>query len=637
MKPKTLIGVLALLTIIGNWGCQKGDFKEVGQYTIEQFQATKSIFGSSFSPDESEILFTSNASGVFNAYTISIEGGEPTQVTNSTDNAIYAISFFPQDKRILYRSDQEGNEISHLLVRNEDGSVTDLISDPKARAEFYGWSHDEKSFYFGTNSRNPKYMDFYQMDIATFTPKLIYRNDAGYDLGAVSNDQRFMAFGKTITRANSDMYLYDIHNKTLKHLSAHQGEVNYVPVAFSVDSRSLYFLTDEDSEFTYLKRYDIETGQTEKVEATDWDILYASFSHNGKYRVVGINNDGRTEIKVYDTGTGAQVELPVIPNVNFSSVNISKSERLMTVYLNGSRSPNNLYVYDFESRHFKKLTETMTPEIDPSDLVEARVVRYPSFDARPIPAILYKPHQIKPGEKAPAVIWVHGGPGGQSRIGYNARFQYLANHGYVVLAVNNRGSSGYGKTFFKLDDLKHGEDDLDDCVEAKKFLVSTGYVDANKIAIAGGSYGGYMVVAALAFRPQEFAAGVDLFGVTNWVRTLKSVPPWWEAFKNALYQELGNPETDEDYLRRISPLFHADKITKPLIVLQGANDPRVLKTESDEIVAAVKKNGVPVEYVVFPDEGHGFRKKKNQIKGWKAILNFLDEHVKGQTGQRPQS
>jgi dipeptidyl aminopeptidase/acylaminoacyl peptidase len=624
LSPAVLLVALAL------FACQKSDYRPVTPYSIEQFMNTTAIGGSSISSDEKSILFSSDKTGIYNAYMIPVTGGEAKQVTDSKDNSIFVISFFPNDNRFLYRSDKGGNEIYHIYLRNEDGSVQDLTPEENARALFYEWSHDEKSFFFGSNKRNPKFMDIYEMDIETFAPTMAYQNDAGYNLGAISNDKRYFAFSKTITEHNSDMYLYDRQTQELKHLTPHEDEVNYSPEDFSVDSQSLFYMTDEGSEFQYLKRYDVASGTSEKVEATNWDMMYAYFSRNGKYRVIGINNDAKTEIKILDTESGQPVDLPKLPDGEITSVNISKSEKLMTFYVNGSKSPNNLYVYDFEMKGYTKLTDTMNPEIDPADLVEAKVVRYQSFDGVEIPSIYYKPHHITPGEKAPALVWVHGGPGGQSRTGYSPLIQYLVNHGYVVIAVNNRGSSGYGKTFYKMDDRKHGQEDLADCVEAKKFLTATGYVDPGKIGIIGGSYGGYMVLAALAFRPEEFRVGVDIFGVSNWLRTLKSIPSWWEAFREALYKELGNPETDEEYLRRISPLFHAGQITKPLIVLQGANDPRVLKVESDEIVEAVRGKGIPVEYVVFDDEGHGFVKKENQIKGYQAILEFLDRHLKSE-------
>ena len=626
---KHLLTALLVFGALVLFGCQKSDYRKVKQYTIEQFMNTTSSFGSSFSHDEKTILFTSDNSGIYNAYMISVEGGEAKQVTQSDSTSIFATSFFPNDDRILFRSDQEGNEIYHIYLREDDGSVRDLTPVENARAIFYGWSYDEKSFFLGWNKRDAKFMDIYEMDIESFKPKMIYQNDAGYYLGDISNNKRYMAFKKPITGHNSDMYLYDMETKELKYLTPHEGDIKYFPVSFSIDSKILYYLTDEDNEFTYLRKYDIDSELSETIEKAEWDIMYAYFSRNGKYRVVSINNDAKTEIKIYDTKSGEQIKLPKLPDANITSVDISKSENLMIFYVNGSRSPNNLYVYDLKTKKHQKLTESMNPEIDAKDLVDAKVVRYRSFDDLEIPAILYKPHHIKPGEKVPALVWVHGGPGGQARIGYRATIQYLVNHSYVVIDVNNRGSSGYGKTFFRLDDLKHGEDDLADCVEAKKFLASTGYVDTSKIGIIGGSYGGYMVLAALTFQPDEFAVGVDLFGISNWVRTLKSIPPWWEAFKKALYKEMGNPETDEEYLRSISPLFHADNIRKPLMVLQGSNDPRVLKVESDEIVEAVKQNGVPVEYVLFEDEGHGFRKKENRIKGYKAILDFLDQHLEG--------
>jgi dipeptidyl aminopeptidase/acylaminoacyl peptidase len=617
-----LVLLLAGLTALG---CAE---KGVKRYTIEQFKNTLIVSGGSFSHDETKLLVTTDKTGTRNAWTIPVSGGDMKQVTFSDDNSVFALSFFPEDDRFLCLADREGNEIYHIFMYEMDGTVVDLTPEEKARAVFYGWTHDMKSFLFGSNKRDERFMDVYIMDIETLTGKMIYLNDAGYDFGWISNDSNYMAFSKRHTTHNSDIYLYNRSTGETRHISEHEGDVRFRPMDFSADSRSLYYLTDRDSDFMYLCRYDIEKGGCEVVEKTDWDISYVFFSHNGRYRVTAINNDARTEIRVLDMISNEQVELPVLPEGVVTSVGISRSERLMRFYVNGSRSPSNLYIYDFEKGTYEKITETLNPEIDPADLVDAEIVRYESFDGLEIPAIYYRPHGAREEGGIPAVVWVHGGPGGQARIGYSSFVQYLVNHGYAVLAVNNRGSTGYGKEFTRLDDRRHGEDDLKDCIEGKNWLAGTGYIDPSKIAIAGGSYGGYMVLAALAFAPEEFAAGVDLFGISNWVRTLESIPAWWESYKNALYKELGNPETDSEYLRKISPLFHAENIKRPLMVLQGANDPRVLKVESDEIVDAARQNGVVVEYLVFEDEGHGFLKKANQIRGYKAILDFLDENLK---------
>ena len=626
MKFKIIVcSAVSLFAIFVNIG--SGDCREFKKYTIEQFMKTISIGGSSFSFDEKSILFSSNQTGIFNAFVLPVKGGEPSQVTFSKDDSIFALSFLPHDKRILYSSDRGGNEIGHIYLRDEKGNVKDLTPNEKAKSVFYGISYDESRIYYGSNKRDPKFMDVYEMDIQTFTPHMIFKNEGAYSLGSISRDNRYLAFSETITRDNSNMYLFDRKTGEFKKLTPHDGDINYSPETFSIDSKSLYYTTDEGNEFAYLKRYDLQSGNSETILKPDWDVEFARFSHSGKYMVVGINNDAKTEIRIYDTSTNQLVHLPEPPQGKISSVKISKSEKLMSFYVNGARSPNNLYVYDFDTKRYSRLTNTLNPEIDPEDLVEAQRVHYKSFDDLDIPAILYKPHQVAPSNKAPAMVWVHGGPGGQSTIHYDPLFQYLVNHGYVLIAVNNRGSSGYGKTFYRSDNHKHGQDDLADCVEAKKFLRSTGYVNENRIGIIGGSYGGYMVLAALTFRPEAFTLGVDMFGVSNWLRTMKSFPSWWDPYKESMYKEIGNPDTEEPYLRSISPLFHADNIVKPLMVLQGKNDPRVLKAESDEIVEAARKRNVPVEYIVFEDEGHGFVKKENQIKGYKAILDFLRKYL----------
>ena len=606
--------------------------RTVPQYTIEDFLGTTVFQGASFSADGASILVSSDKSGVFNACAVPVAGGDPAPLTQSTTDAIVVQSYFPSDDRFLYLSDQGGNELSHLFVRERDGSTTDLTPGDKLKAGFQGFAHDDQSFFVSTNERDARYFDLYQVAIDGYQRTLLFKNDAGYDLGPVSPDARYIALGKTRTETDIDIYLHDRQGGADRLLTAHKGEVFNTPQTFSPDGRWLYYLSDEAAEFHYLMRMELASGKREVVEKPDWDVEGAEFSKTGKYLAIAINNDGRTELRLYEAASMRPVPLPELPQAAISSVTFSPDETRAAFYINGSRQPGDLYLLDFASGRARPLTRSLNPRLDPEALVEGRVARFHSYDNVEVPGVLYKPHAASLDARAPALVFVHGGPGGQSRPTYSGLIQYLANHGYVVFAINNRGSSGYGRTFFKMDDRKHGDADLGDCVASKKFLKAEGYVDPARIGILGGSYGGYMVLAALAFRPDEFAVGVDLFGVANWVRTLQSIPPWWESIRKALYEELGDPATDDAYLRRISPLFHADQIRKPLMVLQGANDPRVLKVESDEIVAAVQKSGVPVEYLVFDDEGHGFRKKENQNRGNKAILAFLDRYLKKGAG-----
>ncbi len=616
--------------------CQQADTKSDStdsvatapkQYSIDQFLTNNNIYARSFTHDEKEILVGSNETGIYNAYLLNLESGERKPLTESKDESVWVSSLFPNDNRMLYTSDNGGDEIDHIFIRNEDGSTKDLTPDEGAKAGFYGWSDDLKSFFYGFNKRDKRYMDVYEMDIENFESKLIYENTEGYDFNGISNDKKYMVVSKVINTNDVDLFL--LNTKTNEKTKINENLSGNSAADFSVDSKSLYYLSNDGSEFRYLMRYDIESGNREKVMEDEWDISYAYFSKNGKYRVVGINQDAKTVVKILDNSTGQNVTFPDIPNGDVSSVRISRSENKMIFSAGSSKSTNNLYLYDFETKKHKQLTKTLNPEINPDDLVEAEIVRYKSFDDLQIPAIYYKPKGATKDNQVPALVWVHGGPGGQSRANYSSFIQYLVNHGYAVLAVNNRGSSGYGKTFFKMDDQNHGEKDLQDCIEGKRWLAQQPYIDGEKIGIIGGSYGGFMTMRAMTHTPEEFEVGVNLFGVTNWLRTLKSIPPWWESFKEALYLEMGDPNTaDSTRLYDISPVFHGDKVKNPVMVLQGATDPRVLQVESDEMVDAIKKNNVPVEYVLFEDEGHGFVKKENQIEGYSKVLQFLDKYLK---------
>ncbi|WP_233356188.1 S9 family peptidase [Henriciella aquimarina] len=611
--------------------------------TVEQYPAalfhetTGYSLGSSagyvFSADDEAILASTDGTGIFNAVTLD-EAGTVTPLTHSDDHAVYAQSFFPADDRVLVTSDSGGDEIYHVYVRETDGTLTDLTPGEEVRASFIGWRDDGEVFYVATNERDPQTNDLYAYSTADYSREMVFEND-GKEIADVSPDGRWLALTKERTNADSNIYLVDFlsDDPAPELITEHEGDIAYGVYDFTADSETLIYATNEFGEFNQAWTYNLASGQENVLIEADWDVSFVFDSPTGRYLVSAINADAVTELTITDVETGKAVELKNIPDGEVGQVRFSRDESEIAFGVNTDTSPFNLYWADLETGEASKLTNALPDAIDEDDLVTAEIVRYESFDGLEIPGVFYMPHQASAENPVPALVWVHGGPGGQSTKGYSAIIQHLVNHGYAVLAANNRGSSGYGKTFYHMDDRNHGEKDLQDIVWARKYLEGVEGINPDEIGIIGGSYGGFMVAAALAFEPEAFDVGIDIFGVTNWVRTLQSIPPWWGAFRDALYDEMGDPETDLERLKRISPLFHAENIVKPMLVIQGANDPRVLKVESDELVEAARENGATVEYVVFPDEGHGFQKRANRITASEAFVSFLDTYLKGEPKQ----
>lgn len=598
------------------------------RYTIEQFMATTKINGAVFSRDEKHILFNSNESGIYNIYRIALDGGKAHALTKSSTESTYLVDIFPGDERMLFTRDSGGNEKDHLFVREVDGTEKDLTpGGAKQDARFIHWNRDKSAFYVAINDRDPSAYDIYQYDSKTYARTKVYENKTGMQTISISRDGRYVVLAKINQTSDSDVFLVNLQSGETKNLSAHSGAVSNVFASFDPAGQRLFYTSNEGGEFSYLRSVDLVSGTTGVHERADWDIQDSGFSPDGRFRYSIINQDSSNVIRLYQHEQ--PMPLPKTPAGEIRSVVFSDSGKKMAFYVNGDRSPNNLFVHDFASKKTQQLSNSLSPEINPDDLVDTEIVRFKSFDGLSIPSVYYKPRHASSSQKVPAVILVHGGPGGQSKRGYSVTAQYLVNQGYAVLAINNRGSRGYGQTFFRADDKKHGREPLWDCIEAKNFLSSLGHIDHEKIGIMGGSYGGYMTLAALAFRPESFKVGIDIFGVSNWVRTMESMPDTWGPRRQALFDEVGDPGKEKERLIATSPLFHAKEIRSPLLVIQGANDPRVLKVESDEIVEAVKKNQVPVEYVVFPDEGHGFSKKVNEAKALRAVAEFLDKHLKG--------
>jgi dipeptidyl aminopeptidase/acylaminoacyl peptidase len=638
----TTVALLAAFALLG--GCSKGP-KEAptvaapaekpapAQHDAKAFFSTTSYSlppGYAWSSDDQQLLVSSDETGIFNAYALPAKGAAPQPLTTSSVDSTFAVSWFPADGRVLFTADKGGNEINHLFVRETSGETRDLTPGERTKAQFAGWSLDHQHFFVATNERDAKAFDLYRYSAKDYARTRVFRNDAAWSLSAVSPDGRWLSLVKPRTSADQDVYIADLDDRKTKPklITQHTGNISHDVYSFTQDSKQLVYSTDEHGEFTQAWTYDLAGGAKAPLIQADWDISFVSFSESGRYRVWGINEDARTAVHILDTQSGKEVTLPDLPKGDLAQIRFSRDETRLALMVSSDTSPNDVYTVDIGGARSARLTHALNPAIKEADLVDTEVVRYPSYDNLQIPSVLYRPQTASATNRVPALVWVHGGPGGQSRRGYSATIQHLVNHGYAVLAANNRGSSGYGKTFFHMDDKHHGDVDLKDIVYGQKYLASLDWVDGERIGIIGGSYGGYMVGAALAFEPDAFKVGIDIFGVMNWVRTITSIPPWWAAFKESLYDEMGDPATDGERHRKISPLFHASNIRVPLLVVQGANDPRVLQVESDEIVAAVRAKGVPVEYVLFPDEGHGFTKRENKIKASDAYVAFLDKYLK---------
>ena len=582
--------------------------------------------GGYFSKDANKLIYSSDKSGIFNIYEVDLKTNEEIQLTDSKEESFFARGYSPTTGEVIYSADKGGNENSHIYIIR-DGKSIDLTPGKNTKASFFGWTKDELEMYVISNSRDPRFFDLYKIDIKTLSSEMVFKNDRGYNINSISNNDNYLVLSLNISRSEQKLFLFDF--KRTQQIEISNQVANFSGQNFDKNDENYFYTTNYDSEFYYLMSYNLKNGERNIVFETDWDVAFSYLSKNNSYRVIAVNEDAQNKLTITNMSDQSNLNLIGFENMNINSVGFSDDEKILRVSAGSPNSPGDIYTYELSTNKLNKITSNLNSKVNPSDLVNAEVIRYKSFDGLEIPAILYKPHQASKLNKVPALVWVHGGPGGQSRVGYRALIQYLVNHGYAILAVNNRGSSGYGKTFYALDDQNHGEDDLQDCIWGKKWLQDQDYINSNKIGIIGGSYGGFMTMAAMTFEPEEFKVGVNIYGVTNWIRTLRSIPAYWESTRKSLYNEMGDPYT-EDSLRlyNISPLFHAKNIKNPVMVLQGANDPRVLQIESDEMVQEARNAGAYVEYVLFDDAGHGFIKKEQQIEGNEKILTFLENYLK---------
>ncbi|MEO8405579.1 MAG: prolyl oligopeptidase family serine peptidase, partial [Chitinophagaceae bacterium] len=452
---KQLLFTGAVCALLAACDQPKEKAREPKQFAIEDLYDNVTINDVGFNKDESKVLVNSNRTGIFNVYELTIADSSLQPLTRSSKESCFGDNYIPGRNQFIYSSDKGGDENSHLfLAAKGDTAGKDITPWPGSANNFNGWNENKTSMYVSSNKRNPKFFDTWKMDTTTWQATMLYQNDSGYTVDVISQSERYLALNKSITTDKNELYLYDRQTKTMKQLS-NDHEATWTGATFEKNDSIFYYTTNDDNEFTYVVKYNINSGKADKYYENKWDVLNMTLGETEKYHSIFINEDGVTKVLLFDHATNKPIELPEMKDMSVSGIIISPTEKNLLLTIGSSTSPSNIFLYNIENKELKQLTSTLNKAIDENDLVKAEVIRFKSFDGLDIPAIYYKPLQADENKKVGALVWVHGGPGGQSTVGFSNSIQYLVNRGYAVLAVNNRGSSGYGKTFYKMDNKDH--------------------------------------------------------------------------------------------------------------------------------------------------------------------------------------
>jgi dipeptidyl aminopeptidase/acylaminoacyl peptidase len=611
---------------------------------LDEYFKIRRISGVSFSFDESQVAFMSDVGGRPDVWVRPLGGGPATQITHA-EGFVHSFAFSPKEDRLAFETDKGGDELPHLYLGTSKGDAPkDLTPDMPAgcRTMFIRWADDGKTLLYLSSARDPKALDLYEYDVKKDKSGLVWKADEHFEFAGTSRDHKRFLAAVIHSDADNDLYLVERsapEKNTL--LTAHTSPTLHSAQYFSRDDKTLYLTSDAEGEFTSLVSMDLATKKTKPVLKGQWDVEASEQSLTGRYTFTKANADGSPELVVTETATGKPVALPAPPfggawdPVDHTRsgdwvLGFSHTDRYMGVVLRSDATPAVPYVLDLKEGRATPIADALPPSLKDRPMVTGKSVRVSSFDGELVPAFVYSPPGAGP---FPAVIDVHGGPTAQSRRDFSRFRQYLVSKGFVVLVPNVRGSTGYGKTWTRRDNLDLGGGPLKDVVACKRYLVKEAHVAADKVVVMGGSYGGYMALAAATFTPDEFAANVDYFGVSDLKSLVESFPAYWATAASYIYKKFGDPKNPADtaYQHDRSPIFFTDKIKRPLLVVQGDKDARVKADQSERIVAALKKRQVPVHYLVLTGEGHGFTKNENYLKAYEMTDRFLDRYVWGDT------
>ena len=594
-----------------------------GPVAIQPYLDIRGQASPAYAPNGAIAFFTS-ITGLSQVWKIDRNNAYPVQLTYGTQRAQFA-TFLP-DGRLLYGSDHNSDENTQFYVANGDGShVVRLL--PKdgddVRHEFGSVSPDGKLISFTSNAADRGVFNPYVLNLQTGAITALAPGPVEAYGGPFSHDSKKVFVVERKSNFDSNVSVVDLQTHATTPFTKHNGNALFECAGFLPDNRTAVCATDKGREFLTRALVDTKTGAIHFLEPDRNEVGDLTLSDDGRIAAYVRNIDGNGQLVVSDAASGKTKLVPTLPEHAGvpSDLSFDHATKHLAYTFSGGNHPAEILETDLLSGKTTERTRASLAGLSRSSFVEPKLITWKSFDGRTISGWLYKPANA--GNNYPVVLDIHGGPEGQTRPTFASIDQYFAAHGYAVLAPNVRGSTGYGRTYLHLADVRKREDSVKDIHAAYQYLTAHG-ADPKRVAVYGGSYGGYMVLASLTLYPQDFAAGVDIVGIANWVTFLQNTSAYRRANREATY---GSLEKDKDFLASISPIAHVDHMKAPLLIFMGKNDPRVPANEGQQMADALKARGIPVDLTIFPDEGHGIARYENRVKAYTQIASFLDKYL----------
>jgi dipeptidyl aminopeptidase/acylaminoacyl peptidase len=597
--------------------------------TVKAMARIGRAYSPSFSPDGKQVAFVSDLNGVPQVWIVPAEGGYPRLVT-ALEDPVGGVDWSPDGKWLSFSLAPGGGMNSQIYLVRPDGTGLRMITEGGKINNWMGeWSHDSSVLAFASNRDAPERMDAWVFDVAAGEMRLVAKNPGIGVVAGLSRDGRRATVWRMESRSDANMFLIDLVNHTEHLMTPHEGPASFDGGVFSPDGRLVYIGGNTGGDMVAFGR--IEIGADGKpgpiqylVEREDGEASSFAITDDGKTAALMWNVAGRSELVFVHLDTGKIDRGPKLPAEIAGGMSFSRDGKKLVMSISGSAAPTDIWVMDVASQKLTQITHSPHAGVALDGLVRPELVRFKAHDGLELSGWLYRP----PGVRGPApyVVSFHGGPEGQSRPFFRSDFQALLISGIGVFDPNVRGSAGFGKKFVNLDNGELRYDGIKDIESCVGYLIDKKIADPQRVGIMGGSYGGYMTMAGLAWYPDLFAAGANLFGVVNFETFFANTEPWMAAVSTVEY---GDPGTQADLLRDLSPIHRVDQVTAPTIVLHGANDTNVPVVEAEQVVESLEERGVPVEYILFPDEGHGFRKTTNRIRSTTAIVAWFDRYLKG--------